>query len=229
MEFTEHFFNGVDFTEVEDQKTGTVRMKVLGVVQEADVINSNKRIYSREVLEDAVDNLIPLVKARKVFGEVDHPLIRGSLKDTSHLVTNLWWSEEKGKQNQLIAEFTVLNTENGVAIKEILRAGGRPGFSSRGQGKSTHIKIDGKGDVEKIEPGFRFDSFDFVINPSVKSAQIQKIIEENFKDKKGEISEYEIKIRLQRQAGIRVTTEKKVEHENLTPVERNIRRLAGLP
>jgi len=164
--------------EIINEATGETRMKIHGVVQEADSVNRNKRMYPRDVLDEAVNALLPKIRKGQVFGEADHPDFRGSLKLTSHLVSDLWWSEDKGKQNQLMGEMLVLNTPSGNILKEIVRAGGRPGFSSRGRGDSEKVKVPGHGEVDKILKGFRLESFDFVIDPSVKSAEIIKIIED---------------------------------------------------
>lgn len=164
------------FEEVIDESTGETRMKVRGVVSEVDTVNANHRIYPRTVVQEAIDHLKPKCAEKRVFGEVDHPDFKGSLKDTAHLVTDLWWSEDNEKQ--LMGEMLILNTPTGLILKEILKAGGRPGFSSRGRGKSAEVEIQGYGKVEQIAPGFRFDSFDFVMNPSFQRAQITKIMED---------------------------------------------------
>jgi len=160
-----------------DEKSGKTRMRVEGVIQHADIINQNNRIYPKSVMVKAVKELRPKIEAGQVFGELDHPTFYASLKDTSHLVTKVWWDENNDKV--LRGEMLILDTKNGQILQEILRAGGRPGFSSRGRGELAKKKVKGGGEVYVVKPGFRFSSFDFVIDPSVKSAQITKIIEQN--------------------------------------------------
>jgi hypothetical protein len=166
----------VNFEEEAQADGKPSRMKVWGCVQEADSVNRNKRIYPRETLEETLKELNKRVSDKRVFGEVDHPMFKGQLKDTSHLVTKVWWDEENPKR--VMAEMLVLNTPAGAIVQEIIRAGGRPGFSSRGSGKTTPVEMKGHGKVERIEPGFRFESFDFVIDPSVRPAKITKIMED---------------------------------------------------
>jgi len=175
-ELEETLFDEVDVREEVDEK-GEKRMRVEAIVQKADTINLNNRIYPKAVMSKAVNTLMPLVKSGKVFGQLDHPsfMTGASLAETSHLVTNLWW--DKKDDTVLRGEFLILNTEKGQILQEILRAGGRPGVSSRGIGEVTTKRLKGGGEVQVIKPGFRFRSFDFVIDPSVKSAQITKIIE----------------------------------------------------
>jgi hypothetical protein len=162
--------------EVIDEVTGETRMTVCGVVSEVDTVNANHRFYPRAVVQEALDHLTPKCTEKRVFGEVDHPDFKGSLKDAAHLVTKLWWSVENEKQ--VMGEMLILNTPTGLILKEILKAGGRPGFSSRGRGKSAEIEMQGYGKVEQIAPGFRFESFDFVMDPSFQRAQITKIMED---------------------------------------------------
>lgn len=175
-EIKDAFWSNLVCEEFKDEATGENRMRVRGIVQEADTVNQNRRIYPRAVMQEAIDNILPKCAERRVFGEVDHPFFSGSLKDTSHLVTNLWWNTENDRQ--LMGEMLVLNTPTGLVLKEILRAGGRPGFSSRGHGDAKEIEVDGVGKVTQISPGFRFESFDFVMDPSVKVAQITNVIEQ---------------------------------------------------
>jgi len=171
MKFEE--ISGYDYSFVEDKTAGKPRMRVLACVQQADKVNKNNRLYPKDVLNKATrDYQARLLK--KGFGQVDHPELQGMLKDTSHLVTKLFWNERD--PTKLDAEMIILNNQAGENLKEIIRAGGRPGLSSRGQGDSKTIKKNGK-EVEVIQSGFKFDGFDFVIDPSVSSTGIRKVFE----------------------------------------------------
>ncbi len=172
-EVADVFFDEFSYTEAEGED-GVKRMRVVACVQEADKINKNNRIYPRDVLEEAVKELQQRIKQKRVFGQTDHPMMAfGRLSESSHMTTNIYWEEGT---NRLIAEHLILNTPSGEILKEIIRAGGRPGLSSRGRGTSVKKKIGGR-EVEEIQKGFRFEGFDFVINPSVTTARIRKIIE----------------------------------------------------
>jgi len=162
-----------DFLVVEDKTTDKPRMKILATVQQADKVNKNGRLYPKEVLDKATKDFQARL-LKKGFGQVDHPVERGLLKDTSHLVTKLFWDEKNS--NLLNAEMIILNTQAGEALKEIVTAGGRPGLSSRGQGDSRTIKKNGK-EYEVIKDGFKFDGFDFVVDPSVSAAGIKRVYE----------------------------------------------------
>ena len=65
--------------------------KVRGLFQRADEANQNKRVYPHSILENQVKKLQPLIKERRLCGELDHPqndTVR--LLNASHLVTKLW-------------------------------------------------------------------------------------------------------------------------------------------
>ena len=160
-------------------ETGEKRMRVEGILQQAEVINQNNRIYPKSVMVKAVQELEPLINTGKVFGMLDHPSFfssGASLKEASHLLSKLWWDERD--ENILRGEMLVFNTPCGEMLKEILRAGGRPGISSRGMGELAPKKLKSGGEVNVVKPGFRFKSFDFVIDPSVKCAEVTRIMEE---------------------------------------------------
>lgn len=169
--------NQWNFKEELDETTGEKRMVVEGILQQADIINLNNRIYPKKVLEVAVRQLQKGLDDGKVFGELDHPswMDGASLKNTSHIFRKVWW--DTNDDSLLRGEMVITNTPSGEIFKEVVHAGGRPGISSRGHGDSMMKKLKNGGEVEIIKSGFRFSSFDFVIDPSVKSAQITKVIE----------------------------------------------------
>jgi len=176
IEIRDIYWSDLTFDEEEDEESGEKRMRVQGVVQEAEIVNQNKRKYPKAVLAEAMRAAKQKMASGRVFGEVDHPEWRGKLGDSSHLLRKLWWKD--AESNKLMGEMLVFNTPQGEIIQEILRAGGRPGFSSRGKGQSKSTKIKGVGDVSVIQLGYRFDSIDFVIDPSVRNARVTKVIEQ---------------------------------------------------
>jgi hypothetical protein len=199
--FEEQFWTPLIIREALDEATHETRMRVIGVVQQADTTNNNRRLYPKDVLDEAVENLMPGIKAGQVFGEIDHPQVKGKLKDTSHVIKDLWWNAKS--PNQLMGELLILNTPSGQILREVIRAGGRPGLSSRGTGKSAKATVAGIGEVDRIEKGFRFESFDFVIDPSVSNARIVKIMEQaELREKLDGALEEELKQRLRRLAGM---------------------------
>ena len=180
MEFKELIEHSELLTFKEIEEDDGKRMQVTACVQQADIVNRNNRLYSRDVLESAADQYQTKVEGGKAFGQTDHPDMKGKLRDTSHLIKSLEWRGQEedptGKQNLLVGEMIILRTPSGQALAEIIRAGGRPGISSRGRGESKETVVNGT-KCQKIQPGFKFDGFDFVVDPSVESAEIKRYSE----------------------------------------------------
>jgi len=142
-----------------------------GVMQKADALNGNGRVYPRKVLEKEMKNYQKLVKERRSLGELDHPddsVV--NLKNASHLVTKVWWDGDN-----VMGKAQVLNTPAGQVLKSLVEAGVRLGISSRGMG-SVH---ESNGDT-MVEDDFQLICFDMVSEPSTTGAYMTpKQINEN--------------------------------------------------
>lgn len=145
--------------------------KFQGKFQEADAVNKNKRLYTREILESNVAGLMEVIDSRGLYGELDHPtdsIIH--LANASHLITKLWW-----EGNILMGEGEVLNTPSGKCLRSLIEHGGRVGISSRGVGNgqvnNEGVLVIGGGDSKN----YRLISFDAVADPSTFSAFQTKV------------------------------------------------------
>ena len=136
-------------------------MFLTGVMQRANHLNGNGRIYSRPILEREVENYGKLVRERRALGELDHPddsVI--NLKNASHLVTDVWWDGEN-----VMGKVRVLNTPSGQVLKSLVEAGVKLGISSRGLG--TVKESNG---TTLVEDDFQLICFDMVSAPSTPGA-----------------------------------------------------------
>ena len=135
---------------------------VEGLMQVADDLNGNGRIYPKKVLEREVQKFKDtFIKQGNPFGELDHPespIV--SVKNVSDAIVDLWW-----EGNNLMGRVEVLNTPFGNIVKEILKAGYVIGISSRGTGSLTEMN----GRIF-VNDDFDLVSWDFVSNPSVPGA-----------------------------------------------------------
>jgi len=132
-----------------------------GVIQKADELNGNGRIYPRRILEREIENYKKIVKERRALGELDHPedsVI--NLKNASHLVTEVWWNSE-----EVMGKIQVLNTPSGNILKGLVNSGVKLGISSRGLGSVR--EQSGK---TIVEDDFQLICFDFVSEPSTQGA-----------------------------------------------------------
>ena len=132
-----------------------------GVMQKADALNGNGRVYPRKVLEKEMKNYQKLVKERRSLGELDHPddsVV--NLKNASHLVTKVWWDGDN-----VMGKVQVLSTPSGQVLKSLVEAGVRLGISSRGLGSTKD-----KGGKTYVNDDFQLICFDFVSEPSTPGA-----------------------------------------------------------
>lgn len=142
-----------------------------GKFQEAEAINKNQRRYPFSVLDENVKKLKPIIEARGLVGELDHPTDSIIHFDKcSHIITKLWW---EGKQ--LMGEGEILNTPYGKILKSLLSDGVRIGISSRGVGSG---RTDENG-ILVIGESYKLITFDAVADPSTHNA-FQERVKESF-------------------------------------------------
>jgi len=148
-------------TEEEKRLVASGTVMLSGVMQKADALNGNGRVYPLGVLQKEVKNYQKLVKEKRALGELDHPdesVI--NLRNASHLVTKLWWDGDN-----VMGKVQVLNTPSGNILKGLIESGVKLGISSRGLG-STEDR-NGK---TYVNDDFQLICFDFVSEPSTPGA-----------------------------------------------------------
>lgn len=146
---------------------------VRGEFGRAGVPTENKRVYGGKLWEQQIQKLKKSLKERKVLGMIEHPTNgRTSLKDVSHVVTDLYLNEE----GVLIGEAEILPTACGKDLAAILRSGCPVGVSSRGYGST--IRNERGEDV--VQEDYQLVTFDFVSDPADSTAY-PKVISESKK------------------------------------------------
>jgi len=152
-------------TEEEKRYVAAGGMILSGIMQKADTVNGNGRIYPHKVLMKEVENYGKLVKDRRALGELDHPedsVI--NLKNASHLVTEIWW-----RDTDVMGKVKVLDTPSGKVLQELVKSGVSLGISSRGMGS---VREDQSQTI--VEDDFQLICFDFVSEPSTPGAFMMK-------------------------------------------------------
>jgi len=150
-------------TEGQQEDTG-----VTVIWQKADTINSNGRLYPRNILEREVERINQKIsKGETIYGQAFHPEDGfGKTTDISHEWKKVWM-EDDGVCKGIIS---LLDTDKGKDIKAILSNGRKLGISSRGLGSTVEKEIDGK-KIREIQPDFKLLSpGDWVVAPSVQGA-----------------------------------------------------------
>ena len=132
-----------------------------GVIQAADMLNGNQRVYPKNILAREIENYKNLCKERRSVGELDHPddsVV--NLRNVSHVVLDCWWDN-----NRVLGKIEVLNTPSGRILKSLIESGIKLGISSRGLGSVR--KEMGK---TIVEDDFQLICFDIVQEPSTNKA-----------------------------------------------------------
>ena len=145
----------------------TVRFK--GLLQAAEQVNKNKRLYKFDVLDENVKRLKETIDNGGLLGELDHPTDSiVHFANASHKITKLWWDNKK-----LMGEGIILNTPNGAILKALINQGCRIGMSSRGVGNG---KVNEEG-ILVIGESYKLITFDAVADPSTYQAYQEEIVD----------------------------------------------------
>lgn len=149
--------------ESREQNGGKLMMK--GILQKADTLNQNGRIYPRVILEREVRNYQKLILENRALGECDHPdnsVV--SLKNVSHIVREAYM-----EGNVVYGIVELMNTPSGKILQELVESGVKLGISSRGVG--TTQKENG---YDVVQDDFQLICWDFVSEPSTPGAFMMK-------------------------------------------------------
>lgn len=146
--------------ESKDRHDGKIMMR--GILQRADVLNQNGRIYPRAVLEREIRNYQKFIIENRALGELDHPdssVI--NLKNVSHIVR-----EAKMDNNGVVnGVIEILNTPSGKIVQSLVESGVKLGISSRGVGS-----VEKKGDYYEVQSDFQLICADLVSEPSTTNS-----------------------------------------------------------
>lgn len=167
--------------EVLDEATGQKKKNLFieGVFLQANIVNRNRRFYSKEILGNEVNRYIKEnVQKNRGYGELGHP--QGpqiNLDRISHIVTEL-----RPDGNNFIGKARLTNTPFGEIARGIIESGGQLGVSSRGLGTLAPNK-DG---IMEVQKDFRLAAAaDIVADPSAPDAWVNGVMEGVFQFNEG--------------------------------------------
>jgi len=145
--------------ESREKNNGKVMMK--GVLQKADTLNQNGRIYPIHVLEREVRNYQKFIVENRALGELDHPDSSVvNLKNVSHVVR-----EAHLEGGTVYGTVELLDTPSGKILQSLVESGVKLGISSRGVGSTK--KQD---DYHIVQDDFQLICWDYVSEPSTPGA-----------------------------------------------------------
>ena len=145
--------------ESRDNHDGKIILR--GILQKADTLNQNGRVYPKAILEREVRNYQKFIRERRALGECDHPDSSVvELKNTSHLIVKAWM-----EGNDVYGDVELLNTPAGQILQSLVESGVTLGISSRGVGSTRR-----DGDRQVVQEDFQLICWDFVSEPSTPGA-----------------------------------------------------------
>jgi hypothetical protein len=137
------------------------KLVLKGVIQRAETLNQNGRIYPRSILEREVMNYQKLINENRALGECDHPDSSVvELKNVSHIVREAYMDGET-----VFGSIEILDTPKGKIIQSLIESGITLGISSRGVGSTRR-----QGDTQIVQDDFQLICFDMVSEPSTPGA-----------------------------------------------------------
>lgn len=138
-----------------------------GTFQRADEENQNERVYPSSLWESVLNDpeVQRRLENRQMLGELRHPDYRDiNIKEAAFVVTDLRFAEDD--KSRIIGRAETLPTPRGEILESLLRAGVKPGISSRGEG--SLIEKGGTSYVSKDD--YELITFDTTMEPSVEEA-----------------------------------------------------------
>jgi hypothetical protein len=145
--------------ESREKNGGKILMK--GILQKADTLNQNGRIYPMSVLEREVRNYQKFINENRALGELDHPESSVvNLKNVSHMIKEAYL---EGPVVYGVVE--LLDTPSGKILQSLVESGVKLGISSRGVGSTKK-----QGDYHVVQDDFQLICWDYVSEPSTPGA-----------------------------------------------------------
>lgn len=162
-EWTPFDYNAETIKESRELNGGKVLMK--GVLQKADTLNQNGRVYPLPILEREIRNYQKFIKENRALGECDHPDSSVvELKNASHIIREAYMEGDV-----CYGTVELLDTPAGKILQSLVESGVTLGISSRGVGSTKN-----EGDYQVVQDDFQLICWDFVSEPSTPGAFMMK-------------------------------------------------------
>ena len=150
---------------IKDQKASGRPLMMKGILQKAETLNQNGRVYPKAILEREIRNYQKFIKENRALGELDHPDSSVvELKNASHNVKEAYM-----EGNIVYGTVEILNTPSGKILQSLVESGVTLGISSRGVGSTKS-----QGDMQIVQDDFQLICWDFVSEPSTPGAFMMK-------------------------------------------------------
>ena len=151
----------IDKKMLKESKDRYGKVMLKGIIQRANTLNQNGRIYPQSILEREIMNYQKLIQENRALGECDHPDSSVvELKNVSHIVR-----EASMQGENVYGVIEILDTPSGKIIQSLIESGVTLGISSRGVGSTKR-----NGDTQIVQDDFQLICFDMVSEPSTPGA-----------------------------------------------------------
>ena len=148
-----------DVIKENKEKLGKIMLR--GIIQRANTLNQNGRVYPRSILEREIENYQKLIRENRALGECDHPDTSVvELKNASHIVREAYMQGD-----DVYGTIEILDTPRGKIIQSLIESGITLGISSRGVGTTVS-----QGNSQVVQDDFQLICFDMVSEPSTPGA-----------------------------------------------------------
>jgi len=169
MRLVTEVFDDINCVQQLDEATQKKSHFIEGVFAQAGIPNRNKRNYPYPVMEAAINKFGSLIEQKRALGELGHPQGPAiNLDRVSHLITKLAF-----EGNNVIGKAKVLDTPNGMIVKNFIDEGVKLGVSTRGMGSVKATKIG----IQEVQTDFQLATIDIVADPSAPDAFVQGLYE----------------------------------------------------
>jgi hypothetical protein len=151
MELLIEHYTSSEANVITESANGGKDVYLSGRFLSGNLKNRNGRIYPVNEIMQAVMSLNEGIREHgSIAGELDHPANRltTELKYASHVITEIRMDGDNAT-----GKMKIMNTPNGLVVKELIRNGFRPDVSSRGAG---NVGSDG------VVEGFLIQTIDIV-------------------------------------------------------------------
>tara|TARA_B100000700_G_scaffold196942_1_gene216737 strand:+ start:105 stop:713 length:609 start_codon:yes stop_codon:yes gene_type:complete len=141
------------------------KIMLTGVLQRANTLNQNGRIYPKAILEREIVNYQKFIRENRALGECDHPDSSVvELKNVSHIIR-----DARLEGDNVIGTIELLDTPSGKILQSLVESGITLGISSRGVGSTMS-----EGNTQIVQEDFQLICFDMVSEPSTPGAFMLK-------------------------------------------------------
>jgi hypothetical protein len=151
---------------VKEAKEKGLSITLKALLQRADAVNQNHRVYPRPILEREIENYKKAIMEGRATGELDHPESSiVSLQNVSHVIRDIWWNG-----NEVMGTVEILNTPKGKIAQDLIEGGVRLGISSRCVGE---VQKNQEGH-DVVDESLMLIAFDLVSEPSTQNAWLSE-------------------------------------------------------